>query len=237
MCSVTLDDINRLKLNAEFLGEMDNIEKNNLEKAMDCIKDYIFNLKHKTGRKVRLERKASMYEVLQVLYKYAFLADGQCCPSMRTIACDLDKSLEPINHNDSPEEIKRKEKAISSKLMQVQRTIDTLVKFGIIVVHTYRSETNRNDDPNTINVKNPNFYYELVPVSMFCSAFESFIKICVGVANKLSDIIFHIQESVTALEGKIARRSKQKNQQKKEEINYGRQFSHDRIRINSCVYE
>lgn len=197
MHEMTINEINSLGLNAQAYQEFVSIKEDTVDTVMNYVEEFIEGLRYPTGRKIRSERRNSMVKVIRILYDY-LLKGGteECAPSMRTIACAIEPNLERICVNDTAEEIKRKEKAMSSTLMLVQRTVQVLKDFGIIRVHTYRAETNRNDDPENPNWNNPNFYYEIVPVSSFCSAFRRFLSTCNKAVKKLTDIVKNVFDSL-----------------------------------------
>lgn len=197
MQEMTLNEMNSLGLNNQAYEELISIKENAVDTVMDYIDNFIQGLRYPNGRKVRSERRNSMINVIRVLYDYLIKGGtSECAPSMRTIAQAIDPNLERICVDDTAEEIKCKEKAMSSTLMLVQRTVQVLKEFGMIRIHTYRAETNRNDDPENPNWNNPNFYYEIVPVSSFCAAFRSFLSTCKKAIKKLTDIVKNVFESL-----------------------------------------
>lgn len=202
----TIKDLNILKLNKQTAEEFNSLKNNAIDLAIENLEELIDNLRYKNGRKIRLERRISMIKVLRVLYLYLKTDDkssenyGECSPSMRLIAYNIEPSLEQIEEKDSKAEIKRKEKELSRVLMYVQRTIKVLEQFGIIKTHVYRSESNRNDDPENYNVKNPNFYYELVPVSSLCKKFAELVKSAFNAVFKLSAIVHAVKKNILKIE-------------------------------------
>jgi hypothetical protein len=204
----TIEDMHLLNLNANVAKEFTSI-KGGVSTALDCIKEYIEKLRYKNGRRIRAERRESMLKVLKVLYYYLKTDDsdainfGECTPSMRTIAFNINPDIEMIQEIDTPAEIKRKEKIMSNTLMLVQRSIETLREFGIIVAHSYRAETNRNDNPLIPNKRLPNFYYELVSVSNFSSAFEFLLNKASLAMLKLGTIIKNIKKQFCTMKDVI----------------------------------
>jgi hypothetical protein len=197
MYEMTLAEINSLGLNDQAYQELISIKENAVDTVMNYVDEFIQGLRYPSGRKIRSERRNSMSKVIRILYDYLIKGDtADCAPAMRTIAYAIDPNLERICDNDTIESIRSKEKAMSPILMLVQRTIQVLKDFGLIRIHTYRAETNRNDDPDNPNWNNPNFYYEIVPVSVFCSAFRHFLSTCKKAIKKISDIVKSIIESL-----------------------------------------
>jgi hypothetical protein len=201
----TLDDMLSLHLNDVIIKEI--YSKELFNKAMESISIYIDNLKYKTGRKVRYERREGMKKVLYMLYSYLNLETGECSPSMRSIAIQMQPELELPYDIDSPEIKTEKEKAIAPALMFIQRSIKALKDFGIIITHEYRANTNRNDDPNNPNLKNPNFYYELTPISIICEEFAEFLKkasvVILTTVGKVSKSIKEFFQKINMLMHKI----------------------------------
>jgi hypothetical protein len=203
----TLQEMNSMRLNHDFIEEL---SKASFHQTMDCVTDYINNLRHSNGRCVRLERRDSMIAVLTILYEYTNFDDsseryGECSPSMRTIAKELQPLLELPLESDSFAEKRRKERILGPTLMIVQRSIRALCEFGIIKVHQYRAEKNRNDNPDEPNFKLPNFYYELVPVSHLSDLFAQIVREAIGkvktvVTKKLRAIVDAVEESFIIVE-------------------------------------
>lgn len=239
MREMTLNEINSLGLNIQAHQELVSIKENAVDTAMNYIDEFIQGLKYPNGRRIRSERRNSMSKVIRILYDYLIKGETtECSPSMRTIAYAVDPNLERICDRDTTEDIKCKEKAISSTLMLVQRTIQVLKEFGMIRIHTYRAETNRNDDPENPNWNNPNFYYEIVPVSVFCSAFRHFLDTCKKAIKKITDIVKSVVES---LQDKYVRRSATKanlyNPDWEDKQDGSKYFNSSGIRFDSGVYE
>jgi hypothetical protein len=239
MSDLTIQEINSLELNNDFIQEIKQLSISQAKDAIRCLYDYIDNLRYHNGRKVRVERKEAMKIIIRILYKFALKEDGQCSPSMRTIVHKLNPTLEEIQPGDSLSEIKRKDRDMSSLLMFVHRTVKILRQFGIIKVHQYRADTNRNDDPDNINYKNPNFYYELVPISQFCSAFKVILNTCRKGIRKIGVIIRDVQESITLIETKLNNKlNLHREKIKWEEINSGKcKFGSGRIRPSPGIFE
>jgi hypothetical protein len=191
----TIIDLNKLQLNIKTVDEFSAV-KGGTNTALDFVKSYISNLRHSNGRKVRSERKESMAKVIEVLYRYLNLnpfseSYGECSPSMRTIARAIDPSLQTVCETDSEIVKRRKEKALHKVVMYVQRSIQMLKEFGIIKTHEYRAETNQDVD------RNPNFYYEIIPVSFLCPKFKKLLKKFVNTAIRAYDVIRDILDTLT----------------------------------------
>lgn len=190
----TFDDMRELNLNSEFMAECERLE-NPLQTIMGEISNYIDTLRHASGRKIRIERRDSMIQILNILYQYALgSVDGTCAPSMRRIATIINPALSLVTEEDSSAIVMAKERAMAPTLMLVQRTIETLKEQGLIRIHLYRSETNRNDNPDEICLHLPNFFYELVPVSCFCQAIKNLMKPIARVFTKLESVFCHAYE-------------------------------------------
>jgi hypothetical protein len=194
----TIEDMNSLGLNEKIIKEFDNVEGGK-DTALTYVAHYINSLKYENGRKVRIERKHSMFEVLSILYRYATAVDGlgECSPAMRTIAYEIDPDLERIDlANDSTEETFRKEKLLAKVLMSVHRTIKALEQFGLIKIHVYRAETNRFENPENPAYKLPNFYYELTPVSKLSAIFAELLTPMLEVLGHIASTVNSVKESI-----------------------------------------
>jgi hypothetical protein len=192
----TLEFMNKLKLNNQTADEFLSVEGDHVAIAIGSVTEKIESLRYSTGRKVRAERRKSMIKVLEALYSFMNTETGECSPSMRTIAFYLDPTLPQVKDTDSEAIIMLKEKAVAPLLMNVHRTIRALEEFGFIVSHEYRAESNRNDNPETPNLKNPNFYYELAPVSELSEEFAKMVQ-PVGVEQVITTVFETICETFT----------------------------------------
>jgi hypothetical protein len=76
--------------------------------------------------------------------------------------------------------------------MNIHRTIKSLEDFGIVKIHLYRAESNRNDDPEIYTFKLPNFYYEIVPVSELSEVFAKLITPIKAVIVNIKRCLFSV---------------------------------------------
>lgn len=190
-----LDYLNSLQLNEKAVKEFDSVDGNSIESAMVYIDQHIETLRHDNGRKIRSERRHGMSQVLFILYGYMYYGfNGECSPSMRSIAHSMYPELEAIEPTDSPATMQRKEKAMAPALMFVQRTIKMLEKYGLIRIHHYRADSNQE------SIKNPNFFYEIIPVSTICAGFAALISSAVKAVAKIGKLFASIKESVLGTE-------------------------------------
>lgn len=194
MGTYTIEDLSKMNLNDEITAEFEAID-NPIETAMTYIRQKIDSLRHPNGRKIRAERRENMIQVMGILYEMMYYGyHGECNPSMRTIAHELRPDLDYPTCFDSEEDSKRKEKALAPTLMSVHRSIHMLAQYGFIRIHLYRAESNQ--DP----IFNPNFFYELTPVSLLCEAFALLFNKAVKAMSKLSTMIAKVRESVLSME-------------------------------------
>lgn len=193
----TLEELNQLDLNRPLLKEIESIDYD-IATTKKFVAKHIQSLRYSEKRKVRKERLSMMNAVISILYDHVlFSENGQCTPSMKRMALILDPSLKPLAE-DTKRLTRKKERAFGNLMMAIQRAVCTLIDFGIICVHTYRAESNQDD------AYFPNFFYELLPISSFCSDFEIYIQ-------KETQVVFGLQQTFMSIREHLLRFEKIKS--------------------------
>lgn len=176
---LTIKDINNKQLNKDICMDFIILGHDYLTKVEPYLDNLMINAKYENGRKVRLERRESMSKVLKILYSYVNLDTtsekfGECSPSFRTLAYKYDPTLEKPSKEDTPKIAKQKERRLMTVVMLIQRTVYLLAELGFIKIHEYRADTNKYKGEDTY--KNPNFFYQLVPLRYKDKEYELFIQ-------------------------------------------------------------
>lgn len=174
----TLEYLIQQQLNNKTAHELNYLGRRGYRNAMKAYSAIINKLQY-GSRKMRSEKRENLLDVLSVLILYLKTDKidswcfGQCSPSMRTITYALHPELIPQPYevkNPLAADNRKKEKAFNAALMKVQRTIRTLSELGFIKIHTYRATSNQRVDTN------PNFFYEIVPISELSAFFARLVS-------------------------------------------------------------
>ena len=163
----TLISILRCGYNNATRKELKSVRYFAVNAAMKEMTRYITDYK-RNGRAIRKQRREVMLQVLNVFYTYLAKSEtGQVCPSMRTIAFMINPNLVQPTAMDSVSEAKEKERAIHATEMAVQRAIHTLEEINVIKIHSYYV-----NEEHAQSLKNPCYFYELMPLSNFSRKYE-----------------------------------------------------------------